>query len=189
MHGKGRPVLVGTRSVAASEKADRLLTGMGLTPQVLNAKQDQEEAEIISRAGETGCITIATNMAGRGTDIRLGPGVEEKGGLHVILTERHEAARIDRQLAGRCGRLGDPGTYEAILSLEDPILKTQGAGLTGWLASLLAGSRSSIWTWLAKRGILRAQKKVERLHFRIRKSLLREDERRGDMLSFSGRSE
>lgn len=189
MHEKGRPVLIGTRSVAASEKASRLLTRMGLVHQVLNAKQDQEEAEIISRAGEAGSVLIATNMAGRGTDIRLGPGVGENEGLHVILTERHEAARIDRQLAGRCGRLGDPGSHEALLSLEDPILKIKGSGLLGWLALRFANPRSSIWTWLAKRGILKAQKRVERLHFRIRRSLLREDERRGDMLSFSGRSE
>ncbi|MEW6664094.1 MAG: preprotein translocase subunit SecA [Thermodesulfobacteriota bacterium] len=189
IHEKGRPVLIGTRSVAASEKTSGMLSGMGLAHQVLNAKQDREEAEIISRAGGMGCITIATNMAGRGTDIRLGPGVEEKGGLHVILTERHEAGRIDRQLAGRCGRLGDPGSHEAILSLEDPIVRSRGCGIAGRLARRFPVPRSSVWTWLAKRGIVRAQKGVERLHFRVRKSLLREDERRGDMLSFSGRAE
>lgn len=189
VHEKGRPVLVGTRSVAASEKAIRSLVDIGLVHQVLNAKQDVEEAEIISHAGEAGCITIATNMAGRGTDIKLGTGVEERQGLHVILTERHEAGRIDRQLAGRCGRLGDPGSYEAILSLEDAILDGGRGGLAGWLARRLLRPGSAIWTWFAKQAILRAQKKVERLHARIRRSLLREDERRGDMLSFSGRSE
>jgi len=189
LHEKGRPLLVGTRSVAASEKASRLLADIGLVHQILNAKQDQEEAEIISRAGETGCITIATNMAGRGTDIRLGPGVEEKEGLHVILTERHEAGRIDRQLAGRCGRLGDPGSYGAILSLEDSILDGGRGGLAGWLAGQLVPTGSAVWIWLVKCAILRAQRKIERLHGRIRRALLREDERRGDMLSFSGRSE
>lgn len=189
MHRAGRPVLVGTRSVAASEKASVLLTDMGLAHQILNAKQDREEAGIISRAGELGAVTIATNMAGRGTDIRLGEGVEEKGGLHVILTERHEAGRIDRQLAGRCGRLGDPGSYEAILSLEDPLLKVGAKGPIRWLLSLLARSSAPLRTRLGRLAMLRAQKRVERLHFKIRKALLREDERRGDMLSFSGRSE
>jgi preprotein translocase subunit SecA len=189
MHERGRPVLVGTRSVAASEKASRLLTEMGVAHRVLNAKQDKEEAEIISRAGEVGAVTIATNMAGRGTDIRLGEGVEEKGGLHVILTERHEAGRIDRQLAGRCGRLGDPGSYEAILSLEDPLLKAGARGLAKWLVNVLARSGAPLRTRLGRRAMLKAQKKVEKLHFKMRKALLREDERRGDMLSFSGRSE
>ena len=189
IHGKGRPVLVGTRSVAASEKTSSLLTDMGLDHQILNAKQDEKEAEIISHAGEAGCITIATNMAGRGTDIKLGPGVEERQGLHVILTERHEAERIDRQLAGRCGRLGDPGSYEAILSLEDSIVRGGRGGLAGWLARRLVRPGSAMWTWLARCAIVRSQRKVERLHSRIRRTLLREDERRGDMLSFSGRSE
>jgi len=189
MHEKKRPVLVGTRSVAASEKACRLLTEKGLAHQVLNAKQDAEEAEVISKAGEAGSITIATNMAGRGTDICLGPGVQEIGGLHVIITERHEAGRIDRQLAGRCARLGDPGSYGAILSLEDPILEGGRGGIAGWFAKRLGRSDSWLWTWLARHAILSSQKKVERLHARIRKALLQEDERRGDMLSFSGRSE
>jgi preprotein translocase subunit SecA len=188
MHAKGRPVLVGTRSVAASEKAHGLLVDIDLDHQVLNAKQDEEEAKIIARAGEKGCITIATNMAGRGTDIILGPGVEECKGLHVILTERHEAGRIDRQLAGRCGRLGDSGSYGAILSLEDPILEGRG-GLAGLLAKRFARPGSAVWIWLARWAIYSAQKKVERLHARLRKTLLREDERRGDMMSFSGRSE
>jgi preprotein translocase subunit SecA len=189
LNEEGRPVLVGTRSVAASERASRLLVEAGLDHQILNAKQDMEEAEVISLAGEEGCITIATNMAGRGTDIRLGPGVEEKGGLHVILTERHEAARIDRQLAGRCGRLGDPGSYEAILSLEDPIVQGGRGGLSGWAAKRLIPAGSSLWVLFARDAILKAQRKVERLHARIRRALLREDERRGDMLSFSGRTE
>ena len=103
----GQPVLIGTPTVADSEHLSELLTGAGLTHQVLNARQDKDEAEIVAAAGQRGRLTVATNMAGRGTDIALGPGVAELGGLHVILTERHEAGRIDRQLAGRCARQGD----------------------------------------------------------------------------------
>ncbi|MFZ1908038.1 MAG: prepilin peptidase, partial [Burkholderiales bacterium] len=114
-----RPVLIGTRSVKASEELSAVLARRGIEHALLNAKQDGEEADVISRAGEAGRVTVATNMAGRGTDIRLGPGVAESGGLHVILTEYHESRRIDRQLFGRCGRQGDPGSCEAIVSLED----------------------------------------------------------------------
>ncbi len=188
-HEEGRPVLVGTRSVAASELASRLLAEKGVPHQVLNAKQDREEAEIIARAGEAGCVTIATNMAGRGTDIRLGAGVKEKGGLHVILTERHEAARIDRQLAGRCGRLGDPGTHEAVLSLEDPVVQGGRGGLIGWAALRLARTRFPAWRRVGGRVVRFAQKRVERHHARMRKNLLRADERRGNLLSFSGGQE
>jgi preprotein translocase subunit SecA len=186
---KGRPVLVGTRSVAASEKAARYMKEAGLEFKILNAKQDREEAEIISHAGEKGAVTIATNMAGRGTDISLGPGVEELGGLHVILTERHEAGRIDRQLAGRCGRMGDSGSHEAMLSLEDSILAGNNSGSSARISARLLGEKSIITKQIAQGAILRAQKEVERSHARIRKAMLLEDERRGDMLSFSGRSE
>src|SRR5262249_20294699 len=109
LHQRGRPVLVGTRSVVASEHLSRLLGLAGVSHPVLNAPQDREEAEIVAHAGEWGRITVATNMAGRGTDILLAPGVVDRGGLHVIATEGHEARRIDRQLFGRCGRQGDPG--------------------------------------------------------------------------------
>src|SRR5262249_6351365 len=114
--------LVGTRSVAASEHLSAMLAAIDLPHRVLNARQDKEEADIVGRAGELGRITVATNMAGRGTDIRLARGVAERGGLHVLATERHEAGRIDRQLAGRCGRQGDPGSHEAFVSLEDRIV-------------------------------------------------------------------
>lgn len=189
MNRDGRPVLLGTRSVKTSEHARRLLEHKGLKFKVLNAKQDRSEAEIISHAGEKGAITIATNMAGRGTDIKLGPGIKDIDGLHVILTERHDAGRIDRQLAGRCGRLGDPGSHEAILSLEDPILDGGRGGIFFWFIKRFAINDSRIWNWFAGRSILHEQKMIERLHAQMRKSLLREDERRGDMLSFSGRSE
>jgi preprotein translocase subunit SecA len=189
LNSKGRPVLVGTRSVAASEKAASFMKEAGLAFRILNAKQDKEEADIISHAGEKAAITIATNMAGRGTDISLGPGVEELGGLHVILTERHEAGRIDRQLAGRCGRMGDPGSHEAMLSLEDPILSGNNSGSVARACARFFGERSLITKRLAQRAILRSQKEVERSHARLRKNMLLEDERRGGMLSFSGRSE
>ena len=123
LRDEGRPVLVGTASVAASEHLSALLHAHGLQHQVLNAHQDQEEAEVITRAGEAGRITVATNMAGRGTDIRLGPGVAEAGGLHVLATERHDARRIDRQLFGRSGRQGDPGSFEVMASLEDDLVQ------------------------------------------------------------------
>ena len=134
LHQQGRPVLVGTRSVAASEHLSHLLNDEGLHHRVLNARQDQEEADIIARAGEPGRITVATNMAGRGTDIKLAEGVADAGGLHVLATERHEARRIDRQLFGRGGRQGDPGTYQSMVSLEDELAKDfYGERLTGWL--------------------------------------------------------
>jgi len=183
VHATGRPVLIGTRSVAASEQLDQLMTAAGLAHQVLNAKQDREEARIVSLAGTAGRITIATNMAGRGTDIKLGPGVREAGGLHVIATERHEAARIDRQLAGRCGRQGDPGTYEAIVSLEDPLMT---AGL-GRLPTALAAKCPS--EGLARLAVDRAQHNMETYHARIRQALFAQDRQQSSLLSFSGRME
>ena len=117
----GRPVLVGTRSVAASEALSAVLRAAGLPHQLLNARHDRAEAEIVSRAGQRGAVTVATNMAGRGTDIELGAGVALAGGLHVICTEMHDSGRVDRQLFGRCARQGDPGTHEAILSLDDEL--------------------------------------------------------------------
>lgn len=123
MREVGRPVLVGTRSVAASEQLSQLLDELSVPHSVLNARQDLEEAEIIAQAGKRGRVTVATNMAGRGTDIHLGESVSALGGLHVIATEQHEASRIDRQLFGRSARQGDPGSYEYILSLEDEIVQ------------------------------------------------------------------
>ncbi len=174
----GQPVLIGTRSVAASERASAALDALGLAHRVLNAKQDAEEAAIVAGAGEAGRITVATNMAGRGTDIKLGPGVEAAGGLHVILSERHDAGRVDRQLAGRCARQGDPGSFEALLSLEDSILETYGAGVLRLLARR-AGSLA----------IRLAQRLAEAEHSRERRLLLKMDQQLVKLLSFSGRSE
>jgi preprotein translocase subunit SecA len=123
VHKTGRPVLVGTRSVAASEMLAEKLRARGLECAVLNATREREEAIIVEEAGQRGRITISTNMAGRGTDILLGPGVEELGGLHVIATERHESGRVDRQLAGRAGRQGDAGSSQAIISAEDELFR------------------------------------------------------------------
>jgi preprotein translocase subunit SecA len=187
---KGRPVLVGTRSVEASEHLDRLLEDAGLSHSVLNARQDKEEAEIIARAGEHGRITVATNMAGRGTDIKLAPGVAEEGGLHVIATERHDTRRIDRQLFGRCGRQGDPGSAEAIISLEDELIDVYGGKLLRWLAAaLLRFPGGSVGRMLGKFLFYHAQRKAERLHARMRHDLLKMDEQISDSLAFSGRSE
>jgi preprotein translocase subunit SecA len=183
LHAGRHPVLIGVHSVAASERLSGLIGAAGLEHRVLNAKNDKVEAEIVARAGEAGKITIATNMAGRGTDIKLGPGVRELGGLHVILTERHEAARIDRQLAGRCGRQGDPGSFEEIVSLEDPLL-TEGHGVAwGRLARRLP------LPLLARIAVNRAQKNMESYHSRVRKELFRQDQQQGNLLSFSGRME
>lgn len=189
IHNAGLPVLIGTRTVLASEQLSNLLNAAGLPHQILNAKQDQEEALIISRAGEAGRITIATNMAGRGTDIKLSLGIAEKGGLHVLMTELHESSRIDRQLAGRCGRQGDPGSYEPFLSLADPIFKDGFEGLPGRLITWSKGNGAvlerAIWIYALKR----AQKKVEKAHAGVRRRLIRYDEEQGETLAFSGRGE
>jgi preprotein translocase subunit SecA len=182
-------MLIGTRSVAVSEHLSDLFRGAGLEHQVLNARRDKEEALIVARAGEEGRVTIATNMAGRGTDIKLGTGVPERGGLHVILTERHEAGRIDRQLAGRCGRRGDPGTYEAFLSLEDQLLSEAGSGILAWIARLWMRLALPGGTVLCRLAFGQAQRRVERQHARIRKNLLVQDERLREWMSFSGRLE
>jgi preprotein translocase subunit SecA len=189
LHATGRPVLVGTRLVRTSEELSQRLTEAGLPHRVLNARQDREEAGIIAHAGERGTITVATNMAGRGTDIRLGRGVAELGGLHVILTERHEARRIDRQLFGRCGRQGDPGTHEAIVSLEDELMRGRRGRALRWLAAGTTGPGRPVPRWLGCLVFRRAQRAAERLHSRMRWDLLKFDEHQETMLAFSGRGE
>lgn len=190
LHRSGRPVLVGTRSVAASEHLSHLMCDAGLPHKVLNARQDQEEAEIIARAGEPGRITVATNMAGRGTDIRLAGGVAELGGLHVVATERHEARRIDRQLFGRCGRQGDPGSCGAMVSLEDELATVYVGRPIKWLAAaFLKGAPPLGARWMGKILFRRAQRTAERLHARMRHDLLKMDEHLSDALAFSGRPE
>ena len=189
MHEQKRPVLIGTRTVSTSESLSERVAQVGLKHQVLNAKQDEEEAEIISRAGMMNGITIATNMAGRGTDILLADGVRSLGGLHVIITECHEAARIDRQLAGRCGRQGDPGSFEAILSLEDMLLEGKQGGMVSLLLRRMALAFPLFSQVPARLSIYLAQKNVEKYHGRTRKELFRQDQAQGDLLSFSGQLE
>ena len=174
---RGQPVLVGTTSVESSEVLSRMLKRTGVIHTVLNAKFHQQEAEIVTRAGLRGAVTIATNMAGRGTDIKLGEGVRELGGLYVIGTERHESRRIDRQLRGRCSRQGDPGTTKFFLSLEDDLMRLF---LQGNLASrLMEGSMQEgeelEHPWL-NRSIESAQKKVEEQNYSVRKRLLQYDD-------------
>jgi len=183
-----RPILIGTRSVAASEHLSELLSAAAIPHQVLNARQDEAEAEIIARAGEPGQIMVATNMAGRGTDIRLAPGVAQQGGLHVIGTERHEARRIDRQLWGRCGRQGDPGSYESIVSLEDELVAMHGNALQRWAVGAFQRYRL-IGPWMDKLALYWSQRAAERLHSRLRRTLLDADERVERALAFTGRIE
>jgi preprotein translocase subunit SecA len=187
IHREQRPILVGTRSVAASEHLSTLLTAAGLSHRVLNARQDAEEAEIIAQAGEPGRITVATNMAGRGTDIRLAAGVAERGGLHVIGTEYHSARRIDRQLHGRCARQGDPGSYEMIVSLEDELVAAH-RGLWKPLGRVV-NRCGAVGPWLGKAMLWCAQLAAERLHSRMRRDLMKVDARLETALAFTGRSE
>jgi preprotein translocase subunit SecA len=181
-HQLGRPVLVGTRSIDKSEILSRLLEERNIEHKVLNARHVAAEAEIVGHAGEQGKVTVATNMAGRGTDVRLGPGVLELGGLHVICTELHEAQRIDRQLIGRCGRQGDPGTYRQFLALDDEILETafgpkKAAKLKARGESYAGHGQISGFESL----FYKAQRKVERRHFRDRKILLYHEKERQKM--------
>lgn len=176
VHEQERPVLVGTRSVSASEHLGRLLTARGLVFTILNAVRHREEAAIVHLAGESRVITVATNMAGRGTDIRLGPGVAKAGGLHVILTELHESGRIDRQLCGRAGRQGDPGSTRIFASLEDDLAERfVAAPIRSFAAGLLRGGGSSgrrIVGWILKQ----AQKKAEARAYRQRRLVMTQDE-------------
>jgi len=189
LHRRGRPVLVGTRSVADSEHLSGLLTKASLVHQVLNARQDKQEAEIIARAGEAGCITVATNMAGRGTDIRLALGVEKRGGLHVIAAECNEAHRIDRQLFGRCGRQGDRGSYESILSFEDDLPARYCPSSLHALAVGIGGRQQGVPHWIGRSLMWIAQRAAEWRHRRDRRHVLKMDEQLNDMLAFSGRLE
>ncbi len=177
IHSQGRPILVGTISVEVSEQLSRMLKREGIIHSVLNAKYHQQEAEIVSRAGQRGALTIATNMAGRGTDIKLGPGVPDLGGLHVMGTERHEARRIDRQLRGRCARQGDPGSSHFFISLEDDLMRLFGSDRIGKLMERVGFNEGDELThpWL-NRSIQSAQKKVEQHNFQIRKRTLEFDD-------------
>ncbi len=174
---KGRPVLVGTTSVEISELLSRILTRDRIPHNVLNAKLHQREAQIVAEAGLTRMVTIATNMAGRGTDIKLGPGVKEAGGLAIIGTERHESRRVDRQLRGRAGRQGDPGSSQFFVSLEDDLMRMFGSeSIAGIMDRLGLKEGEVIQHRMITKSIERAQKKVEENNFGIRKRLLEYDD-------------
>ncbi len=176
-HKSGRPVLVGTISIEKSERLSQMLKKQNLPHAVLNAKYHEREAEIISQAGQGGTVTIATNMAGRGTDIVLGPGVAEKGGLCVIGTERHESRRIDNQLRGRCGRQGDPGSSQFFISLEDDLMRLFGSDrISGIMQRLGMQEGEEIQHPMVSKAIETAQKRVENRNFEIRKHLLEYDD-------------
>src|SRR6058998_3975899 len=177
IHGQGRPMLVGTISVEVSEQLSQMLKREGIIHAVLNAKYHQQEAEIVARAGQRGGVTIATNMAGRGTDIKLGPGVAEAGGLHVIGTERHEARRIDRQLRGRCARQGDPGSSHFFISLEDDLMRLFGSDrIVKYMEKMGLEEGQELEHPLLNRSIEQAQKRVEQHNFQIRKRTLEFDD-------------
>ncbi|MDR3596112.1 preprotein translocase subunit SecA [Clostridium sp.] len=176
-HAKGQPVLVGTVSIEKSELVSSMLKNKGIPHQVLNAKFHEQEAEIISHAGELGMVTIATNMAGRGTDIKLGEGVVEVGGLKIIGTERHESRRIDNQLRGRSGRQGDPGESTFFISLEDDLMRIFGSEkIQGVVEKLGLQEEEAIESKMVSKAIENAQKKVEGNNFDIRKTLLGYDD-------------
>ena len=174
---EGRPVLVGTTSVEISELLSRMLTRKGIPHNVLNAKLHFKEAQIVREAGQAGTVTIATNMAGRGTDIKLGPGVKEAGGLAIIGTERHESRRVDRQLRGRSGRQGDPGSSQFYVSLEDDLMRMFGSERIAPLMDRMGLKEGEVIQHpMITKQIEKAQKKVEENHFGVRKHLLEYDD-------------
>ena len=177
LHGIKKPVLVGTISITKSEKLSEMLKRSGVPHQVLNAKYHEQEAEIVAKAGQPGAVTISTNMAGRGTDIVLGPGVVEVGGLHIIGTERHEARRIDNQLRGRSGRQGDPGSSRFYLSLEDDLMRIFAADrLSGLMQRIGMAEDEPIEHRLISKAIENAQSRVEAHNFSIRKQIIEYDD-------------
>jgi preprotein translocase subunit SecA len=181
----GRPVLIGTRSVEKSEKLAAKLTAAGVEHQVLNARQNEQEAEIVAMAGQRGRVTIATNMAGRGTDIKLGPTVTDAGGLHVLGTERHDAKRVDRQLIGRAGRQGDPGSGQFFVSLEDELLEALGPKRQAALRELGRRGGDEDWDRFAPLFEV-AQRKMERKHYRQRLDLMFSEKQRQETLEDLG---
>src|SRR5437667_1447332 len=177
VHAQGRPILVGTISVEVSELLSRMLKKAGIIHSVLNAKYHQQEAEIVARAGQRSSVTIATNMAGRGTDIKLGAGVPDLGGLHVLATERHEARRIDRQLRGRCARQGDPGSSHFFIGLEDDLMRLFGSDrIVKIMERVGLEEGQELEHPLLNRSIEQAQKRVEQHNFQIRKRTLEYDD-------------
>jgi preprotein translocase subunit SecA len=188
-HKKGRPILIGTQSVEASEHLSGLLTQQGLHHRVLNARQNEAESEIIAQAGLTSRITVATNMAGRGTDIALDDATRAAGGLHVIATGRHDAARIDRQLYGRAARQGDPGSHITFVSLQDDLLRVFYGSKLRPLIVLTSWGRGWVPSFIARPSVNLAQWTSEKRNSRIRQNLLKADDSLDELLAFSGRGE
>jgi preprotein translocase subunit SecA len=183
--GAGRAVLVGTRSVEASERLSAVLTAQGVVHRVLNARQDADEAALVRAAGEPGTVTVATNMAGRGTDIKPPPEVKALGGLHVILSEFHESARVDRQLFGRAARQGDPGSAEAIVCLQDAIFRHHAPGALAQARQLGAPGRHHRVIDALRRS---AQRRAEAIHARTRAAAMKHDQQIETLLCFSGKN-
>ena len=189
MHSIGRPILIGTCSVEESEQVGGWLQQQGITHRVLNAGQDSREAEIIAVAGQPGAITVATNMAGRGTDIALGEGVKALGGLHVISLSLNDSYRIDRQHHGRCARQGDPGSAEAFLSFEDAALSKYFRPVVLNFLSGLAGTGKPAPRFVSSFILRLPQRDYEKKQCRIRKALMKQDQRLRRTLAFAGRFE
>lgn len=187
IHETGRPILIGTRSVRASEYLGRMLKAERLEHQVLNAIYHQQEAQIVAQAGQYGRITVATNMAGRGTDIKLGRGIAELGGLHVLAAEPNESARIDRQLYGRGARQGDPGSAQGIFSLEDEVASRYVKNTAAFLKRRYAHASDDISSILVRSVFRLAQNRAERMALRRRKSVLKTDHWLDEQLGFAGR--
>lgn len=187
VHETGRPILIGTRSVRDSEYLSSLLKAENLDHQVLNAVRHREEAQIVAGAGQSGKITVATNMAGRGTDIKLGRGVAELGGLHVIASERNESGRIDRQLFGRCARQGDPGSAQAVVCLEDEFVSRYAKSFVSYLKKRRGSSTDDVSSSMTRATFWLTQFRAERLALQQRKAVMRADHWLDEHLSFAGR--
>ena len=181
INAAGQPVLVGTRTIEKSNQLARQFDELGISYQLLNGMQDGEEADIITRAGQKGAVTIATNMAGRGTDIKLGPCVDACGGLHVVVSEPHESTRVDRQLIGRCARQSDPGSYQCFISADDPLICEHAPALSRQIKQL-ASEGGEIDSDFSQE-ILKLQRKVERLGYLRRRQLFAHDDWLEDVLS------
>jgi preprotein translocase subunit SecA len=189
LQNQGRPVLIGTASVSDSEFLSRKMSAAGIAHQVLNARQDKEEADIVAAAGNPNQVTVATNMAGRGTDIPLAEGVAELGGLHVIAACRNEAKRIDRQLSGRCARQGDPGSHQTIVSVEDELIRQYCRPMLFKYLNRHATKNGRLRRKLNLYLIRQAQREIERRHREARRALLRFDRQNDRLLGFSGNLE
>jgi len=183
---KGQAILIGTASVASSEAVSAVLQQHQIVHKVLNARQDSEEAEIIAAAGQPGAVTVATSMAGRGTDIKLAPATREAGGLHVIITELHDASRIDRQLAGRSARQGDPGLVSEILSFEDRLVKRMSGPILRRCVKSIIAMRMALPASMSMRIQKYCQQRIEKSHYRQRMQLIKTDTQRQRTMAFTG---